>query len=280
MSCADAMATPASNAAVLSNSCFLMESFLLFTVPRAGPNALRLTGKRSSHRCSSDRTGGFPPTGRRPFETSSVEPDRRKLFANYTGQLCEIRAASQPTPGSASQGSLCRAATRGCAARSASVNQAKVRREVKRACLLGLGCFSRTLSPLFGSLREAFVVFGDPQHRVLGIGVAHLLGDGAGLFCALSPMRRVIDEGCRHLCARVAVGARSPAASGFAAATLEQTSPRSLGISNRRLPKPVIYPKFYFCRGSRSPSPAATNLPSSLARTPSSKVRAALRTSS
>ena len=37
MSCADAMATPASNAAVLSNSCFLMEWFLLFIVPVPDP---------------------------------------------------------------------------------------------------------------------------------------------------------------------------------------------------------------------------------------------------
>src|SRR5438094_5036989 len=36
----------------------------------------------------------------------------------------------------------------------------------------------------------------------------------------------------------------------------------------------------YFCRGCRRLSPALTNLPSSCAHTPSSKVRAALRTSS
>jgi hypothetical protein len=29
--------------------------------------------------------------------------------------------------------------------------------------------------------------------------VAHLLGDGARFFRALSPMRGVVDEGCRHL---------------------------------------------------------------------------------
>jgi hypothetical protein len=76
-------------------------------------------------------------------------------------------------------------------------------RDVNRAFtsigLFGLGCSSRTFSPLFGSFREAFVVLGDSQHCVLGLQVAHLLGDGARLFRAPAPVRGVVDEGCRHL---------------------------------------------------------------------------------
>src|SRR5437763_15258919 len=51
------MATPANNAAVLTNSLFLMECFLFFSLrlPRAGPIAYRLRGKRICLPCSSDR---------------------------------------------------------------------------------------------------------------------------------------------------------------------------------------------------------------------------------
>jgi hypothetical protein len=101
MSCADAMATPASNAAVLSNSCFLMESFLLFTVPRAGPNALRFTGKRISRACSSDRRGDSlrrVAARSRRFQWNRM---RESFLANYAVQLCEIRAAVPANVGGA-----------------------------------------------------------------------------------------------------------------------------------------------------------------------------------
>jgi hypothetical protein len=68
----------------------------------------------------------------------------------------------------------------------------------------------RTLGPLFGPLRKPFVVFGDPQHRFLGWGVTHLLGDAARFFRAASPVLGVVDEGCRHISPQAATDMRSP----------------------------------------------------------------------
>jgi hypothetical protein len=110
-------------------------------------------------------------------------------------------------------------------------------RDVNRAFtsigLFGLGCSSRTFSPLFGSFREAFVVLGDSQHCVLGLQVAHLLGDGARLFRAPAPVRGVVDEGCRHLgvLRRPLVCAR-PLPQASSLATLVQTSRRSLAAAS------------------------------------------------
>ena len=74
----------------------------------------------------------------------------------------------------------------------------------------GLSRLYRTLGPLFGPLREAFVVVGDPQHRFFGWGVTHLLGDAARFVRAMSPVLRIVDEGCRHVGPQAAT-ARTPA---------------------------------------------------------------------
>ena len=140
----------------------------------------------------------FPATRRRLFDAISVEPNRRDLSLNYAVRFCEIRAASQRT----SEERITSSTARGMRWGANFLDEPREswpQRETR--LLVRLGCLSRPLSPLFGSLREAFVILGDPQHRVLGIQVVHLLGDGARLFCALAPMRGVVDEGCRHLSA-------------------------------------------------------------------------------
>src|SRR4029453_18221649 len=58
---------------------------------------------------------------------------------------------------------------------------------------------SRTLRPSFGSFGKMLVVLGDPQPRFFRLRIIHLLRDGARLFCALSPVSGVIDEGRRHV---------------------------------------------------------------------------------
>jgi hypothetical protein len=74
----------------------------------------------------------------------------------------------------------------------------------------GLSRLRRTLGPLLRPLGKAFVVFRDPQHRILGWGIAHLLGDGARFFRATAPVRGVVDERSRHVSPQAATGMRSP----------------------------------------------------------------------
>src|SRR5262245_16318898 len=65
--------------------------------------------------------------------------------------------------------------------------------------LMGLCRPARTLGSLFGSFGKTLIVVGDPQHRFLGVRIIHLLRDSARLFCALSPVYGIIDEGRRHV---------------------------------------------------------------------------------
>jgi hypothetical protein len=58
---------------------------------------------------------------------------------------------------------------------------------------------TRPLGSLFGSFGKTLIVLGDSQHRFLGLRLIHLIRDGARLFCALSPVSGVIDEGRRHV---------------------------------------------------------------------------------
>src|SRR5262249_27575609 len=74
----------------------------------------------------------------------------------------------------------------------------------------GLSRLPRTLGPLLRPVGKVFVVFGDPQHRILGWGIAHLLGDGARFFRATAPVRGVVDERCRHVSPQAAADMRSP----------------------------------------------------------------------
>src|SRR5262249_31773374 len=143
--------------------------------------------------------GGFPATRRRLFEAISVEPDPRKLSTNYAVRFCEIRAASQRRREERITSSIARSCDTKVRPSLARGTTTRVAARLKARLRVRLDYLFRPLSPLFGSLREAFVVLGDSQHRVLGIRVAHLLGDGARLFCALAPMGGVIDEGSRHL---------------------------------------------------------------------------------
>jgi hypothetical protein len=71
----------------------------------------------------------------------------------------------------------------------------------------GLSRLRRTLGPLLRPVGKVFVVFGDPQHRILGWGIAHLLGDSARFFRATAPVRGVVDERCRHVSPQAAADA-------------------------------------------------------------------------
>jgi hypothetical protein len=51
-----------------------------------------------------------------------------------------------------------------------------------------------TFCSCFGSLSEAIIAGGYPDHRLPGRFVVHLIREGARLFCALPPMLRIGDE--------------------------------------------------------------------------------------
>jgi hypothetical protein len=137
MSCADAMATPASNAAVLSNSCFLMEWFLLFTVPVLDPMLLRFMGKRISLARSSDRTEDFlrrVAARSRRFRWNQIRGGSLKI--TLFGSAKSV-PPSQPTSGKRITSSMARGCDTRVRRKLASVNHDQVRCEVKRACLFG-----------------------------------------------------------------------------------------------------------------------------------------------
>jgi hypothetical protein len=71
----------------------------------------------------------------------------------------------------------------------------------------GLSRLRRTLGPFLRPVGKVFVVFGDPHHRILGWGIAHLLGDSARFFRATAPVRGVVDERCRHVSPQAAADA-------------------------------------------------------------------------
>ncbi len=80
------MATPANNAAVPTNSLFLMECFLFFSLrlPRAGPIAYRLRGKRICLPCSSDRPQEMLRCRAARFPVIRGEPNMQDDLGNWS----------------------------------------------------------------------------------------------------------------------------------------------------------------------------------------------------
>src|SRR5438067_12044607 len=148
------MATPANNAAVLTNSLFLMECFLFFSLrlpragpialrlPRAGPIAYRLRGKRICLPCSSDRPQEMLRCRAARFPVIRGEPNMQDDLGNWS--LAAERTAHR--------------SRRYCSALSSAIPRIKELSVVPN----GLSRLYRTLGPLFGPLRKAFVVVSDP----------------------------------------------------------------------------------------------------------------------
>jgi hypothetical protein len=44
-------------------------------------------------------------------------------------------------------------------------------------------------------LDEKLIIVGNAKHRIFRLRIAYLIGAGAGLFCALAPVPRVVKEG-------------------------------------------------------------------------------------
>src|SRR5262245_27059283 len=92
------MATPANNAAVLSNSFFLMECFLFFLFtglslygfPVRGP-LLSLEKKTSLDRLQFRSPTGNAAASRRSVPTDSREPNVQAELGNYCGLLWRIK---------------------------------------------------------------------------------------------------------------------------------------------------------------------------------------------
>src|SRR6266568_3393982 len=59
-----------------------------------------------------------------------------------------------------------------------------------------LPCMGQTFSyPLFGSLGQSLVFFGDLDHGALGVGIGHLLRECESLNRALAPVIGIVDDG-------------------------------------------------------------------------------------
>ncbi len=138
------MATPANNAAVLTNSLFLMECFLFFSLrlPRAGPIAYRLRGKRICLPCSSDRPQEMLRRRAARFPVIRWEPNMQDDLGNWS--LAAERTAHR--------------SRRYCSALSSAIPRIKELSVAPK----GLSRLYRTLGPLFGPLRKTFVVVSYP----------------------------------------------------------------------------------------------------------------------
>src|SRR5206468_197082 len=80
------MATPANNAAVLTNSLFLMECFLFFslTVTPCGAHCLSVEKKTNLHPCSSDRPQEMLRRRAARFPVIRWEPNMQDDLGNWS----------------------------------------------------------------------------------------------------------------------------------------------------------------------------------------------------
>jgi hypothetical protein len=91
------MATPASNAAVLSNNCFLMEWLLLFGSHPVRTQCAKVHGKTNFDRVQFRQRAAFPATPRRsvPVDFRGTESARGRRNRAMFG--CNAKMPSQRT---------------------------------------------------------------------------------------------------------------------------------------------------------------------------------------